>query len=46
MKFSQKREAKIRGKMIFASLFCNRTNVLDVVVHLYYNKKIHLEVTK
>ena len=25
--------------MIFASLFCNRTNVLDVVVHLYYNKK-------
>jgi hypothetical protein len=46
MKFSQKIEAKIRGKMIFASLFCDRTNVLDIVVHLYYNKKIHLEVTK
>lgn len=25
--------------MIFA--FCDRTNVLDIVVHLYYNKKIH-----
>ena len=28
--------------MIFASLFCDRTNVLDIVVHLYYNKKIQI----